>query len=39
MLLTTPDYPAIFRWEKVLNIIFVFDLVFLLCLFQLFIEP
>lgn len=39
MLLTTPDYPAIFRWEKVLDVVFVFDLIFLACLFHLFVEP
>lgn len=38
MLLTTSDNPAIFRWEKVLNVVFVFDLIFLACLFQLFVE-
>lgn len=39
MLLATPDYPAIFRWEKVLDVVFVFDLVSLACLSQFLIEP
>lgn len=39
MLIAALYYPSVFRWEQMLNVVFVFDYVFLLCLFKFLVKP